>query len=443
MAIHPIEFRYGREVMKNVWSEDAKLRSMIAVEVALAKAHAKLGNIPKSAASEIEAAGKQVTVERVKEIDAEINHDLMAVVRAISEKAGDSGKYVHFGATSYDIVDTGYALQIREALNILEEDLTAIRKTLLNLSKQTKTLVCIGRTHGQHAVPTTYGLRFAIWACEIDRHIERLKEVRPRLLVGKMTGAVGTGAAFGDKAVKIQSLVMTELGLTPVPVSNQIIQRDRHAEYTSLLALISQSLNKIGVNIRSWQRTEIGEVFERFDAKKQVGSSTMPHKRNPIHFERVCGLSRVITSLAFAQLQNIALWDERDLTNSSPERITLLESSILLDYILNVANKGLASLGFNKGKIEENLNLSGGLIMAERIMIELTNKGMSRQDAHELMRELTLKAERENKGFGDVLKGSADVTKYLSPPEIGALIDPHTYIGSAVEQVDSVLKNLS
>lgn len=429
--------------MKKVWSEEAKLQNLIKVEVALAKAHAKLGNIPKNAASEIEAAGKKVTVARVKEIEAKTNHDLMAVVKSISEQAGDSGKYVHFGATSYDIVDTAYALQIGQALTIIEEDLKTLLATLLALASQTKKLVCIGRTHGQHAVPTTYGLRFALWACEIDRHLERISQARPRLLVGKMTGAVGTGAAFGKNAVKIQELSMKELSLTPATISNQIIQRDRHAEFTSLLALISQTLNKIGVNIRSWQRTEIGEVFEKFDAKTQVGSSTMPHKRNPIHFERVCGLSRIVTSLASAQLQNIALWDERDLTNSAPERITLLESSILLDYILDLANKGLSSLGFNKENIEKNLNLSGGLIMAERIMIALTNAGMSRQDAHELMRELTLKAEKEGTTFGEILSADDKVKAYLSGPELSKLLDPHTYIGSAAEQVDSVLKKLS
>ena len=302
MAVHPIEFRYGREPMRAVWEEESKLRNLLSVEAALAKAHADVGNIPKPAAAEISKAVPKVTLARVKEIDEEIQHDIMAVVKALSEKSGDSGKYIHFGATSYDIVDTAYAIQIGQALEIIEEDLTDLKKVLLKLSKETKNLVCVGRTHGQHATPTTYGLRFALWACEIDRHLERLRQSRPRLLVGKMSGATGTGAALGPKQLEIQNLVMKQLGLKPAQVSSQIIQRDRHAEYTNLLALISQSLNKIGVNVRSWQRTEIGEVFEKFDKKKQVGSSTMPHKQNPIHFERVCGLSRVITGLAFTQL---------------------------------------------------------------------------------------------------------------------------------------------
>ena len=443
MAVHPIEFRYGREAMKKVWDEETKLRNLIAVEVALAKAHAAVGNIPKKAAGEVAAAGKKVKLARVKEIDRQINHDLMAVVKAISEKAGKSGKYVHFGATSYDIVDTAYAIQIGQALDILEADLKGLKKILLKIARKTRNLVCIGRTHGQHATPTTYGLRFALWACEVDRHLERLREARPRLLVSKMSGAVGTGAALGSKQLQIQKLVMGELGLKPAMVSNQIIQRDRHAEYTNLLALIAQSLNKIGVNIRMWQRTETGEVYEAFDAKKQVGSSTMPHKRNPIHFERVCGLSRVITSLAYAQLQNVSSWDERDLTNSAPERITLLESSILLDYILDLTNKGLSSLGFNRDKIEENLNMSGGLVLAERFMIELTKSGMGRQEAHELMRKLAMKSYSSGKTYTEIVAKDKKVLALLTPKEIEKLSDPHTYIGTAARQVDSVLKKLS
>ena len=441
--IHPIEVRYGRKEVKDIFEEENKLQKILEVEAALARAHAEVGNIPKKAADIISEKVKErvVTVLRVAEIEAEINHDLMAMVKALSEQCGDdAGKYIHLGATSNDIQDTALALQLKEFIKYLDDDLNRLKKILLKLAGEHKQTVCIGRTHGQHAIPTTYGLKFAIFACEVQRHIDRIDECKKRIIVGQMTGAVGTQAALGKHALKIQKLIMKDLEIDPVLVSNQIIQRDRHAEFLLDLALIAETLNKIATEIRNLQRTEIDEVSEGF-GKKQVGSSTMPHKRNPIIAERICGLSRVIRADAFAAMDNIPLWHERDLTNSSAERILIPESCILTDYILNLAIDLLSNLVFKFDNIERNLMMSE-TIMAESIMMNLVEKGMGRQVAHELVRECAMESYGSGKTFKEVLTDNFQVREYLSKGEIWDAVNPKKYIGTAVEQVDNVIKKL-
>ncbi|TFG11770.1 MAG: adenylosuccinate lyase, partial [Promethearchaeota archaeon] len=278
--IHPIETRYRTEIA-DLFTEEKKLQNWMLVEAVLAKIHASLGTIPKDAAKEIENARKKVKIERVNEIDREIHHDLMAMVKGLAEQCeGDAGKYIHLGATSYDIEDTAIGLQLKDALAYIENSLIDLLKELIRLMDENKRLVCIGRTHGQHAIPTTYGMRFGVWAYEIDRHLDRLSETLQRISFGKMSGAVGTMASFGDKGIDIQNAVMKELDLNPVLIANQIIQRDRHAEVILLTSLMGQTLSKIDREQRILQRNEVGEMFEPF-ANKQVGSSTMPHKRNP------------------------------------------------------------------------------------------------------------------------------------------------------------------
>jgi adenylosuccinate lyase len=445
MAIHPIETRYGRKEIRRIFDEETKLQKILDVEAALARAHAKVGNIPEKAAKEISkrASIKFVKNARVKEIEDKIHHDVMAVVKALSEQCKrEAGKYVHLGATSNDITDTALGLQLKEFYKFLIDDLESLKKVLLKLAKKHRDLVCIGRTHGQHALPITYGLKFALWACEIQRHLERAEECKKRILVGQLTGAVGTQAALGEKeGQKIQKLVMRDLGLNSVLISNQVVQRDRHAEFLLFLALIAESLNKIATEIRNLQRTEIGEVSEGF-RKKQVGSSTMPHKRNPIYAERICGLSRVIKANAFASLENIPLWHERDLTNSSPERILIPEACILTDYILNLTIDLVENLVFHRDAIKRNLEMSKGRIMAERFMIELTKKGLGRQEAHELIRKLAMKSYERDLEFGFVLKKSKKVRKFFSEEEIDELMKPEGYLGTAKEQVDRVLRIL-
>ncbi|MEE8168416.1 MAG: adenylosuccinate lyase [Candidatus Hydrothermarchaeales archaeon] len=440
MAIHPIEFRYGSDEMKNIFEEGSKLQRLLDVEAALARAHAKVGSIPKNAADEIagKASTKYVKVERVKEIEGEVKHDIMAVVLALSEVCDDSGKYVHLGATSYDIVDTANALQFKEALKIVRRDLFELEGILLGLAERHISTVAVGRTHGQHATSITYGLKFAVWAREVRRHIQRIEESGKRVFVGKMSGAVGTQASFGEKGIEIQRLVMEDLGLIPAEVSSQVVQRDRYAELISLLALIAATLDKIGKEIRNLMRTEIAEVGEPF-GEKQVGSSTMPHKRNPINSEKVCGLARVIKSNVFVALENVSLEHERDLTNSSAERVIIPESFVLLDEMLKTMKQVLGGLVLNPENIERNLGLAKGLNMAEAVMLALVEKGMSRQKAHELLRQLSMNAYKEDKSLKEVLKNS-EAREYLSEDEIEKALDAHRYIGTAVEQVKKVLE---
>ncbi|CAD5244518.1 adenylosuccinate lyase [Thermococcus camini] len=439
MAVHPIDYRYGSEEMRRIWDEENKLQKLLDVEAALARAHAKVGNIPEDSARVISerANTKWVKVERVKEIEAEIHHDIMAVVKALSEVCGEHGKYVHLGATSNDIIDTANALLIKESLEIVKNDLKEIRSILKNLAGEHKYTVCIGRTHGQHAVPTTYGMKFAIWLDEIQRHIDRIDELKERVLVGQMSGAVGTMASFGSKGLEIQRLVMEDLGLKPARISNQIIQRDVYAELMMVLALIASTLDKIALEIRNLQRTEILEISEPF-GKKQVGSSTMPHKRNPIRSEKVSGLARVLYSNVIPALLNNPLWHERDLTNSSVERVILPESFVLLDEMLKSMKKVLSGLKFFPKNIKSNLYMTNNLIMAEPLMLKLTEKGMGRQEAHELVRQLAMKAFYENRDLIDVAMGNKDVRKFLTEEDFESL-KPENYIGMAPRIVDNVI----
>lgn len=443
MSVHPIEERYGRPLVREIFLEETRLQKMLDVEAALSRAHAKVGNIPKKSADIISAKAnlKFVSVARVKEIEEETHHDVMAVVKALSEQCGEAGKYVHLGATSNDITDTALALQFREYICFLFTDLEKLKRVLLEQAEAHKNTVCIGRTHAQHSIPTTYGLKFAIYAAEVQRQIERIRECKSRLLVGQMTGAVGTQASFKEKGIEIQELMMKDLKLGSVMVSNQVIQRDRHAEFMLVLALIAETLNKICTEIRNLQRTEIGEVSEGF-RKKQVGSSTMPHKRNPIYAERVCGLSRIIKANALVALDNIPLWHERDLTNSSPERIIFPEACILTDYILNVSIDLIKNLVFDYKAIERNLNMSGGKIMAESVMISLVEKGMGRQNAHEVLRNAAMESYEKGTPYRDILLKNKTIKKYLTEKEIDKALNPKNYIGTAVEQVENVIKTI-
>ena len=442
MAVHPIEERYGTAEMRAVWSEKNRFSCIVSTEVALAKAEAAHGMIPAAAAAEIDANAHKASLERAKSIELEISHDMMAIVKAVSEVSGESGRWVHYGATSNDILDTATGLQLAQTLDLLEEKLRLLLAVLLKRAGETKTLVCIGRTHGQHGVPTTYGLRFAIWASETGRHIERLGQLRPRVVVGQMTGAVGTQAALGTKAMEVQATMMKFLGMRSVDVSNQVISRDRYAEYFMFCAGVATTLDKIGIEIRSLQRTEIGEVEEAFGAN-QVGSSTMPHKRNPIKSEQVCGLARIIRSSVEPALQNNTLWDERDLTNSSCERVLFPEASILMDHCLRVMTVVLDGLVINRAAIRRNLAFLHGINMAESVMIELTRKGMNRQDSHERIRMASMQALAEGRPLADVLATDPEVTRYCSKTDIAALLNPDVYIGTSVQQVERVIEKLS
>jgi adenylosuccinate lyase len=440
MPIHPIEYRYGTSEMKDIWSEGNKLQYVLEVERALAKAEADGGLIPKRAAKSICKATEKVTLIRVKEIEDEIHHDMMAIVRAISEKIDLEDDYVHYGATSNDILDTSLALQFRDALKILELKLVRLLKVLVIQADKHKTLVCAGRTHGQIAIPTTYGLRFAIWAKEVERHILRLGQLYSRVVVGQLTGAVGTQAAFGKRGLEVQEKMMASLEIGHVEVSNQVIQRDRHAEYVMFLANVATTLDKICVEIRTLQRSEIAEVSETFE-HRQIGSSTMPHKRNPIRSEQVCGLARVIRAYVLPALENNTLWDERDLTNSSCERIIIPEATILTDHILTLSINIVGNLQLDKNNIEKNLKLMRGLNMGEAVMIYLA-KRIGRQRAHEIIRAATLKAYESGENLVEALSKEPMVVEHLSAEQIAWMMRPENYIGTAIEQVDQVVSRL-
>jgi adenylosuccinate lyase len=428
--------------MKAIFEEENRLQKMLDVEAALAWAHSEVGNLPKKDAQRISEAAniKQVRLSRVKEIETQIKHDVTSVVRALSEAAGSSGAYVHLGATSQDINDTATALQLKEASDLLGTQLNGLEKVLLEKAQLYKKTMMIGRTHGQHALPITLGFKFAIWLRENARHIQRLDQCKERLLVGKMSGAVGTQAGLGPKAPRIQELVMDKLGLKAADISNQIIQRDVHAEFVFLLSMVASTLDKIATEIRELQRPEIGELAEPFEKAKQVGSSTMPHKRNPELCERISGLAKIVRSLVVPALEDIPTWHERDLTQTSAERFIIPESCILTDYMINLMSKILNGLQVKEERMRGNLGLTQGRAMSEAVMMALVEKGMSRQEAHELLRVLTIKSESEKQPFMNTLIGDKTVREKLTKNEIARALNPHNYLGTALKQVDLMVK---
>ena len=443
MPILPIDTgRYGTAEMRRIFEEEMRVQKMLDVEAALAWAHAEVGNIPRKDAEKIAAMAstKHVKLSRVKEIEREIKHDVASLVRALAEVCGASGAYVHLGATSYDIVDTAIALQLKEALALIEKRLNSFEKVLIEKALKYKDTLMIGRTHGQHALPTTLGFKFAVWMREVSRHIQRLRQCRERVLVGKMSGAVGTQAGLGDKAVKIQELVMKRLGIKAADISTQIVQRDRHAELICLLAMIATSLENFATEIRELQRPEIAELFEPFETEKQVGSSTMPHKRNPETCERICGLARIVRSLVVPALENVVTWHERDLTQSSAERFIIPEACILVDYMLFLMTNIVANLRVDEERMLKNIEITQGRVMSEAVMIALTRKGVSRQKAHELLRKLTIKSEIEKRPFKETLLEDKVVRSKLSEKEIDDALNIKNYLGTALKQVESMVE---
>ncbi len=432
--IHPIDNRYGSPEMRKIFDEEERLNKMLLVEGAIAKAHSELGHIPKEAGEEIfkKATTKYVSLERMKEIEAEINHDIMALVISLSEQCGKHGKYVHLGATSNDINDSSTALQFIEAFKIIFSDLDVLEKILAELSKKYRNTVCVGRTHGQHAIPTTYGMKFALYLDEIRRAKSRIEFSKDNIC-GKISGAVGTMASYKD-GPEFQARVGSILGIKMAKISNQVVSRDIYADAMFSLASLASTLDKIAIEIRNLQRTEIMEIAEGF-GKKQVGSSTMPNKKNPVTCEKISGLSRVIYSNVFPALLNNLLWHERDLTNSSCERAIHPESFILLDEMLKGTIKVLSSLEFYEDNIKKNLALTGYSNLAEVLMLKLVEKEMGRQEAHELMRTVSM----EEGSFIENVKKNSKITKLLSESEINDALNPEKYIGYAKEIVDDVL----
>ncbi len=443
VPILPIDMgRYGSHEMKAIFEEEGKLQRLLDVEAALAWAHAEVGDIPKEASETIGAMAsvKHVRLNRVKEIEAKIRHDIMAVVTALSEVCGPSGAYVHLGATSNDITDSATALQLKYALKLISQHLNDLEAVLMELSEANKRVLLIGRTHGQHAIPMTLGFKFVVWLRETSRHIQRLEECTDRVVVGKMSGAVGTQAGLGPNAMKVQHLTMSRLGIMAADVSTQIVQRDRYAELICLFAIIASSLDKFAIEIRELQRPEIGELAEPFASATQVGSSTMPHKKNPILCERVCGLAKILRSLTIPALENVPTWHERDITQSSAERFILPEACILLEYMLSLITRVLRGLHIDREKMRANVDLTGGRAMSESIMLALTKKGFGRQKAHSLVRDVSLQSERDGTPFRDDLLVHPEMRQYLSTREMDEALNPMNYLGTTLEQIDAMIK---
>lgn len=441
----PLDYRYGRKEMKSIFYEESRLQYQMDVEAALARAHASLGTISTKDAEEITRVSNLdvVKIARVKEIELDTKHDLMAMVRAMTEQCvGDAGKYVHYGATSNDIVDTATALQIKGATEIIQRDVDDFLMILARLAKKERDTIEIGRTHAQFAIPITFGFKIAGYIAEMLRHRERLEQTKARACAGKMAGAVGTGAALGKNFFRLQKAVMEDLGLSYEPAATQVVGRDRYTELICLLATIATSLERYGTEIRNLQRSEIAEAAEPFDVKKQVGSSTMAQKRNPMMSENVCGLARIVRSMVTPTFESQVLWHERDLSNSSTERFVLPHSFVLLDEMFYKMGQVFSGLTVNRERMIRNIESSRGLIMAESVMMKMTEKGIGRQDAHEIVRESSMTAEDDDRQLRDVLLERQDLKGVMSEEDIRSAMDPANYTGGAGEIVDSMVSEV-
>jgi adenylosuccinate lyase len=415
--------RYTLPEMGALWSEESKFQKWLEVEIAVCEVHAEMGTIPRDALEQIKSRAK-FSVARINEIEKATNHDVIAFTTNLAENIGEAARFVHYGLTSSDVVDSANALLLRDACDLLLKKVEALLDVLKRRAFEFKHTPQIGRTHGIHAEPTSFGLTFALWYDEMRRNRERLRRAREALAVGKISGAVGTFALL-DPAV--EEKVCARLGLKPARVSTQIIQRDRYAEYLSTLAIIASSLDKFALNVRHWQRTEVNEAQERF-AVGQKGSSAMPHKRNPIISERICGLARVVRANSLVGLENVALWHERDISHSSAERVVLPDSSIALDYMLHKAVSLIEGLVVYPERMLQNLQLTKGLVFSGQLLLALTQKGVSRETAYEWVQRNAMEAWETNENFQELLNEDADITSHLSSREIAGAFALETYL---------------
>ena len=433
--ICPIEYRYGREKVKNIFSESEKYNYMLKVEVALMYSYFKLGLITKQNFEKIEKAAKNVKIDSIKVFEAETKHDVMALVLALTEQAGSAGKFIHLGATSNDITDTATAIQFKEFIEILEQDLVNLENALIDKSEKYKDTIMLGRTHGQWALPITFGLKLAVYLAEVHRHLIRVKDSENRVIVGKMLGAVGTGAGFEPYTQDIQKIVSEYLGINLELATTQIVGRDRYIEFISIISNIATTLEKIGTEIRNLQRPEIGEVSEYFDKEKQVGSSTMAHKQNPISAENICGIARIIRGFLAPMHESAILWHERDLANSAAERFIIPHTCILIDDILVKLKNELESLIVNKEVMLNNLNNAKYFVMDEPIIVALTKKGLGRQQAHEFVRFAAMQSKRLDLALLNI----PEVSKIMTKEELESLITPEKYLGEAKNIIENVI----
>src|ERR671919_1481508 len=421
--------RYTLPEMGALWSEQNKFQKWLDVEIAVCEVHAENGTIPRDALEEIKSRAA-FTVDRINEIEKTTDHDVIAFTTALAENIGEAARFVHYGLTSSDVVDTANALLLRDACDLLLEKTDALLRVLKRRAFEFKETPQVGRTHGVHAEPTSFGLTFALWYDEARRNRARLLRAREAVAVGKISGAVG---AFAHLDPAVEEKVCARLGLKAAPVSTQVIQRDIYAEYLTTLAIIASSLDKFALNVRHWQRTEVREAQERF-TKGQKGSSAMPHKRNPIISERICGIARVIRANSIVGLENVALWHERDISHSSAERVVLPDSSIALDYILQKAIGLIDRLVVYPERMLENLNATKGLIFSGQLLLALTNKGVSRETAYDWVQRNAMRVWDEGREFQALVKADADITSQLSVDAIDRTFSLDHYL----RNVDSI-----
>ena len=422
--------RYTNPEMGAIWSDQRRYETWLDVELAAADAMAEAGIIPRADAAAMRAkAGFDIA--RIEEIEAVTQHDVIAFTTAVAEKVGAPARWLHFGLTSSDVIDTAQAIQMREACNLIVRDISALMEAVRGRADEHRRTPMIGRTHGVHAEPMTFGLKLALWYAELGRDLDRVLRAREVVSVGKISGAVGT---FAHLDPSIELAVCTRLGLSPAPVSSQVIQRDRHAELLSALALTGASLEKFALEIRGLQKTEIGEVEEPF-GKGQKGSSAMPHKRNPIGSEQVVGLARLIRANAMAALENVALWHERDISHSSVERVILPDSFIALDHMLRRFTRIVAGMVVYPDRMRENLDRSRGVVFSGQVLLELARRGISREQAYEWVQRNAMRAFHEQKDFKGLILADADVMNVLQPAEVEKAFD----LDDQLRNVDAVI----
>jgi len=414
--------RYTLPEMGAIWTEDAKLQAWLDVELAAVRAWHRLGKVPDEAVAEIEAKAA-FDAARVAEIEQTTNHDVIAFLTNVGEYVGDASKYIHYGMTSSDMLDTGLALQIKRAGELLQRDLVALGEVLKRRAFEFRDTVQVGRTHGVHAEPITFGMKLGMWAFEVGRHLDRLRRVTDGAAVGKLSGAVG---AYNNIDPRVEELVCAELGIGFEPIANQVVQRDRHAAFLAALAITGSSLEKFTVEVRHLQRTEVREAEEAF-GKGQKGSSAMPHKRNPILSERMAGCARVLRGNAVVGMENMALWHERDISHSSAERIVFPDSCILLDYMLQKTTKLFDTLVVDADRMLANLGRSQRLVFSGAVLLALVDKGMLRDDAYRVVQDSAMQAWRDDVDFGELIKGNAEAMAVATPAEIDAAMDPDQY----------------
>lgn len=441
MSVSPLDYRYGRPEAKEIWSREGRHSRQLEVERALVWAHCQLGRVSAEhydMIADISDPGI-VTADRVDEIEAETRHDIMALTKAMAEMAGEAAWCIHLGATSNDIVDSAVALQIRDSIKLQRQSLKKLLATLCDLAERERDTVMLGRTHGQAAVPITFGLKIAVFVDEFRRHLVRLDELESRAITGKFLGAVGTGAAQGENAKELQQLILQHLGLTVPVATTQVVGRDRYIEWVGWMANVAASVEKLLQEVRNLQRSEIAEVGEWFDVEKQVGSSTMAHKRNPITAENASGLARIVRAMIIPSYENALLWHERDLANSSSERFTLSHAMILLDDILAKSDRVMGKCVVDADRMLANIESQNGLVMAEKIMLALVDEGIHRDQAHEILRAASMVAVAENRHLREICGEDESVTSAFTSDQLDQLFDPSSHLGVSGEIVDETI----